>query len=106
MHRRGMDNSDLYKGLGAAQQARPVTLLFFARLRESLGTEREQIALPESVTDVASLRAHLRARGENWAAELAPSRPVRVAVNQDMAGPDTPLAPGDEVAFFPPVTGG
>jgi molybdopterin synthase sulfur carrier subunit len=101
-----MDNSDLYKGLGTGQQARSVTLLFFARLREALGTEREQIALPASVTDVAGLRQHLRERGATWAAELAADKPVRVAVNHDMAGPDTALSHGDEVAFFPPVTGG
>jgi molybdopterin synthase sulfur carrier subunit len=101
-----MDNSDLYKGLGSQQQARAVTLLFFARLREALGTDREQISLPASVPDVAALRAHLLARGGAWAIELAAARPIRVAVNQDMAAPDTPLRHGDEVAFFPPVTGG
>jgi molybdopterin synthase sulfur carrier subunit len=101
-----MDNSDLYKGLGVQQQARTVTLLFFARLREVLGTEHEQLALPDAVQDVAALRAHLRARGGAWEAELAASKPVRVAVNQDMATASTPLKAGDEVAFFPPVTGG
>lgn len=101
-----MDNSDLYKGLGTQQQTRAVTLLFFARLREVLGVDREQLTLPDPVADVAALRAHLQARGGAWAAELAAARPLRVAVNQDMAAPDTPLRHGDEVAFFPPVTGG
>ena len=83
-----------------------VTILYFARLREALGTGSEQLALPESVADVASLRETLIGRGGAWARELAPSRNVRMAVNQDMASADTPVNDGDEVAFFPPVTGG
>lgn len=83
-----------------------VTVLYFARLRESLGTGSEQIALPASVRDLEGLRALLVARGGTWERELAPSRPVRAAVNQAMAHGDTGVADGDEVAFFPPVTGG
>jgi sulfur-carrier protein len=101
-----MDNSDLYKGLGSQQQVRSVTLLYFARLREALGTEREQVTLPESVTDAGTLREHLRQRGGAWATELASGKPIRIAVNQDMAAAGTPLRHGDEIAFFPPVTGG
>jgi len=48
----------------------------------------------------------LMSRGGAWAHELDPARPVRAAVNQEMANPDTPVKEGDEVAFFPPVTGG
>jgi sulfur-carrier protein len=58
------------------------------------------------VQDVASLTAWLRSRGGPWERELASGKPVRVAVNQDMAVAGTPVADGDEVAFFPPVTGG
>ncbi len=83
-----------------------VEVLYFARLREAFGCEREGAAVPETVTNVAGLRDWLRQRGEPWAHELAPERPVRVAVNQDMANADTPIGDGDEVAFFPPVTGG
>jgi len=83
-----------------------VKILYFARLREDLGTAAEEIALPENVRTVAALRAHLLARGGAWSAALGPERAVRIAVNQDMAQASTPLAPGDEVAFFPPVTGG
>ena len=83
-----------------------VTILYFARLREALGTAREELALPESAIDLASLRAALVNRGGAWAQELAPSRPVRAAVNQEMAAPETPVTDGDEIAFFPPVTGG
>jgi molybdopterin synthase sulfur carrier subunit len=83
-----------------------ITVLYFARLRESLGTDREQLAPPPGVATVGQLADWLRDRGGNWTTELAADKPVRVAVNQEMAGPDTLLPDGAEVAFFPPVTGG
>jgi sulfur-carrier protein len=83
-----------------------VTILYFARLREALGQSSERLVLPTTISSVGSLRDHLRTRGGAWEAELAPGKPVRVAVNQDMAKPGLLLADGDEVAFFPPVTGG
>jgi len=83
-----------------------VTVLYFARLREALGTASEQIALPATVRDLEGLRALLVGRGGAWERELAPGKPVRAAVNQAMAVGDVPVADGDEVAFFPPVTGG
>jgi molybdopterin synthase sulfur carrier subunit len=83
-----------------------IKLLFFARLREDLGTAAEEVALPAGVTTVAGLRAHLIGRGGAWAAALADGKALRVAVNHDMAEPTTAIKPGDEVAFFPPVTGG
>lgn len=83
-----------------------VTVLYFARLREALGTGREELALPEAVIDLASLREALLSRGGAWAIELAESKPIRAAVNQEMASGDTLVKDGDEVAFFPPVTGG
>jgi sulfur-carrier protein len=83
-----------------------VTILYFARLREALGTAREELALPAGVANLGALRQALASRGEAWAHELAHSRNVRMAVNQDMASTDTPVSDGDEIAFFPPVTGG
>ena len=81
-------------------------LLFFARLREDIGRAEETIVLPPGVDTVAGLRAHLMARGSAWQQALAPGRALGVAVNQDMAQPAAAIKPGDEVAFFPPVTGG
>lgn len=83
-----------------------ITVIYFARLREALGKASEQIALPAGVSDLESLRELLRKRGGAWAEELADNRPVRAAVNQDMARGNTAVSDGDEIAFFPPVTGG
>jgi molybdopterin synthase sulfur carrier subunit len=83
-----------------------IKVVYFARLREDLGSAGESLALPEGVATVGALRTHLADRGGPWATALAANRAVRVAVNHDMAQASTPLQPGDEVAFFPPVTGG
>jgi len=83
-----------------------VTLLFFASLREQLGQAREQLELPAGVATVGALRDHLRARGGSWANVFAQNKPVRAAVNQDMVQPAAAIKAGDEIAFFPPVTGG
>lgn len=83
-----------------------IEVLYFARLREALGCDSEQVAVPESVKDVAGLTAWLRQRGTPWANELAPGKPVLIAVNQDMADAGTPIKSGDTVALMPPVTGG
>ena len=83
-----------------------VTVLYFASLRESLGLSREQVALPSGSPTVSSLLDTLRSRDGRWPEAFSPGKPWRVAVNQQMASPGTPLKPGDEVAFFPPVTGG
>lgn len=83
-----------------------LTVLYFARLRESLGLAREEIALPTNVSNVGQLLDFLRARGALWQDLLNDAKTVRVAVNQDLAANDTPIKEGDEVALFPPVTGG
>jgi molybdopterin synthase sulfur carrier subunit len=102
-----MDDSDLVKDKEmASAHAETVTILYFARLKEVFGRASERVALPPAVETVGALREHLRARGGVWETELASAGPVRVAVNQEMAAPSARLRPGDEVAFFPPVTGG
>jgi len=82
-----------------------ITILYFAWLRERTGTGIEQLVLPQGVSTVADLIAFLRGRDAAHDAAFA-SPLVRAAVNQVFARPETPLSPGDEVAFFPPVTGG
>ncbi len=83
-----------------------VSVLYFASLREKLGCASEELELAPGQASVGTLLAQLRARGGAWAEALAEGRPVRCALNQDMVKPDAPLSAGDEVAFFPPVTGG
>jgi molybdopterin synthase sulfur carrier subunit len=83
-----------------------VRLLFFASLREQLGTSGEEVDLPSEVATVAALREHLVQRGGAYGKAFGGKALVRAAVNQDMVQPSARLKAGDEVAFFPPVTGG
>ncbi len=83
-----------------------VKILYFARLKEALGMGSEDIPLPETVRTLSQLRETLVLGGGDWAHVLAPSSRIRAAVNQQMASDETPVSDGDEVAFFPPVTGG
>jgi molybdopterin synthase sulfur carrier subunit len=81
-------------------------LLYFAWLRTKTGIGQEEVDPPPEVRTVADLLAWLPTRGPGHAAALTNPGVVRVAVNQEYARPDHPLAAGDEVALFPPVTGG
>jgi sulfur-carrier protein len=83
-----------------------VRILYFAWLRARIGCAEEEVAVPSEVRDVAGLLGWLGARGANYAAALQNRAVVRVAVNHDYVGLDHPLRQGDEVAIFPPVTGG
>jgi molybdopterin synthase sulfur carrier subunit len=81
-------------------------VLYFAWLRERAGQAEEHLTLPPGVNTVGALAAWLRARDDVGAAVFSDLAVVRAAVNQTFAPPDTPIADGDEIAFFPPVTGG
>ena len=83
-----------------------ITVVYLARLREAFGVASERVAATSPAITAGALRATLAARGGIWATELAPGRAVRIAVNHALANPDTPIRAGDEVALFPPVTGG
>jgi len=83
-----------------------VKVLFFASLREQLGVSSEEVELPKGVATVGELRAFLARKNALWEKTLATHASLRAAVNQDMAQPTMRLKAGDEVAFFPPVTGG
>ncbi len=82
-----------------------VTVLYFASIREALGTGRE--SLQTRAATVGALREEImQSKGEAVAAALAPNKAVRMALNQLMCKGDAPIQSGDEIAFFPPVTGG
>lgn len=81
-------------------------VLYFAWVRQKVGLAEEEVAPPPAVTTVAQLVEWLAARSPGHAAAFANRRTIRCAVNQDFATPDSAVAAGDEVAFFPPVTGG
>jgi molybdopterin synthase sulfur carrier subunit len=83
-----------------------VKLLYFAWLRARIGQAEEELALPAEVRDVAGLLEWLRGRGGGYAEALRDLSVIQVAVNQDYVGRDHPIREGDEVALFPPVTGG
>ena len=82
-----------------------VQLRFFASLREALGVADEQVDLPGGITDISALTGWLQERDDTWRTALGDSR-LHVAVNQAIVKPDCPVSDGDEVAWFPPVTGG
>jgi sulfur-carrier protein len=84
----------------------PLTVLYFAWLRARTGTSEEHVTPPARVSTVGDLIDWLTERSPGHARAFANRRTVRCAVNQDFSDAATLLHPGDEVAFFPPVTGG
>jgi molybdopterin synthase sulfur carrier subunit len=83
-----------------------IQILYFASLRERLGMASETLDWPANSTTVADIAATLRGRGSPWDEVLGEYQTIMVAVNQEMAALDKRVQDGDEVAFFPPVTGG
>lgn len=81
-------------------------ILYFAWLRERLGRTEEELELPSNVTTVAGLVDWLSTRGPEFSDALADRGAIKVAVNQEFARDNSPVKSSDEVAIFPPVTGG
>lgn len=81
-------------------------LLYFAWVRSKIGVGEETVSPPVEVGDVAGLIAWLKGRGAGAADAFSDLSLIRVAVNQDYVDLDHPVTAGDEIAFFPPVTGG
>ena len=81
-------------------------LLYFAWVRQKTGLSEEDIAPPASVTTVAGLVDFLKQRGPGYEAAFRDLKLLRVAVNRQHTGFDAKIGPNDEIAFFPPVTGG
>jgi sulfur-carrier protein len=82
------------------------TLLYFAWVREQIGHGEEEVAIPASIATPRALSAWLAARGEGFAGAFADPAKLRCAVDQQMVAMDAPLGRPQEIAFFPPVTGG
>lgn len=81
-----------------------IKVLFFAQIRDQLGVSELQVPSAEN-NDLTALIKNLKARNNNWCSVLSKGT-LMVAVNQTMRSDNIPLCNGDEVAFFPPVTGG
>ncbi len=82
-----------------------IHVLYFARFREELDTAAEELEA-SGFDDVGSIITLLRDRGGSWSSIFSTDQTVMIAVNQEVADAQTPIKDGDEVAFFPPVTGG
>lgn len=83
-----------------------VSILYFAWVRELVGTSEERVRLPADVRTLGDAAAWLRERSEGHRAALADLARLRGAIDQSFAGWDAPLSDAREIAFFPPVTGG
>ena len=83
-----------------------IRVLYFARLREQLGSASDDLEAGPDTATPAAIRERLRQRGGVWEEVFGGDQPVLVSVNQEVADADAPVVDGDEVAFFPPVTGG
>ena len=82
-----------------------VQLRYFASLRETLGTGDEQLELPGDINDLTGLTRWLQNRDDTWKQALSDTR-LHVAINQQIVNTNAAVTDGDEVAWFPPVTGG
>jgi molybdopterin synthase sulfur carrier subunit len=81
-----------------------IRVQYFARYREALGLDGEQLSDIQALATLDDLRQHLLARGGVW--QVLAEQNLMCARNQELCSLDEPLAEGDEVAFFPTVTGG
>jgi molybdopterin synthase sulfur carrier subunit len=81
-------------------------ILYFAWVRERIGTGAETLDIPGDVATVAALLDWLATRSPGHAAALADRSAIRVAVDQDFVGDVAPIIGAREIAIFPPVTGG
>lgn len=83
-----------------------IKILYFASIRERLGLASEDYTTAPLPGTAGELLAVLSARGGGWSETLGDAAAVKIAINQQMASIESPIADGDEVALFPPVTGG
>lgn len=83
-----------------------ITILYFARIKEVVNYSSEDVVLPEAVETIVALKSWLSGRGETWKNLFQGGGVVRAAINHELVDDMATFEEGDEVAFFPPVTGG
>jgi molybdopterin synthase sulfur carrier subunit len=83
-----------------------VKLFYFAKVREAIGIDREELDLESDIKTVSDLIELLKGRGSHWQDMFSMSTTFRMAVNQEMVEATHKISANDEVAFFPPITGG
>ena len=83
-----------------------IKVLYFARLKESLNYSTEDMVLPSNIKTILQLKTLLSTRGDNWATIFSGKQVVRAAINHALVDDTEVIEADDEVAFFPPVTGG
>lgn len=83
-----------------------IKVLYFARIKEAVNYSTEDMCLPQQVNTVAALKSFLAQRGDVWATLFNGKQTIRAAINHELVDNLAPIKAGDEVAFFPPVTGG
>ena len=83
-----------------------IKVFYFARLKEKLNYSTEDLVLPDETLTVLKLKAFLAKRGDVWGQMLMGKLKIRAAINHELVADSAAIADGDEVAFFPPVTGG
>ena len=83
-----------------------VKLFYFAKVREAIGVDREELDLANDIKTVSDLIEVLKGRGSNWQNTFSMSSSFRMAINQEMVEATHKISTNDEVAFFPPITGG
>lgn len=83
-----------------------ITILYFARIKEVVNYSSEEVALPDGVKTIVALKSWLSGRGDTWQKLFSGGGVVRAAINHELVDDMATFEDGDEVAFFPPVTGG
>ena len=83
-----------------------IKILYFSSLREDFGLSEEYVSYSENISTLSNLKNYLKNRGNIWMEKLAEDQPFRVAINQELIEGNVNINENDEIAFFPPVTGG